>query len=54
MPAVGTFAYVASGPVRSNHLLARVVFDSVGEKVPFALYRRIGLSRLVAGKETPK
>jgi hypothetical protein len=50
MPAVGTFAYVASGPVRSNHLLARVVFDSVGQKVPCKLYRRLGLRRLVAGK----
>ncbi|MBK9344800.1 MAG: phosphatase PAP2 family protein [Dehalococcoidia bacterium] len=51
MPGIGTFAYLISGPVRSNHLLARVVFDSAGEKVPFRLYRRLGLRRLVAGRE---
>jgi hypothetical protein len=51
MPAIGTFAYIASGPVRSNHLLVRVVFDSVGEKLPFKAYRRLGIRRIVAGRD---
>lgn len=51
MPGIGTFSYFASGPVRSNSLLARVAFDAAGEKLPFRVYRRLGLRRLVAGKE---
>jgi len=51
MPAIGTFAYMASPAVRSNHLLARVVLDSAGQKMPFQLYRRTGLRRLVAGRQ---
>jgi hypothetical protein len=27
-----------------------VIFDSLGEKVPFHLYRRLGLRRVIAGK----
>ena len=50
MPGIGTFAYVVSGPMRSNRTLVRVIFDSVGEKVPFHLYRRVGLRRIIAGK----
>lgn len=51
MPGVGTFSYLASRPVRSNHLLVRLAFDTAGEKLPFHLYRRIGLKRLIAGRE---
>ena len=50
MPGIGTFAYVVSGPMRSNRTLLRVIFDSLGEKVPFHLYRRLGLRRVIAGK----
>lgn len=50
MPGIGTFSYLAARPVRSNHLLVRLVFDSAGEKLPFHVYRRLGLKRLVAGR----
>ena len=49
MPGIGTFCYLLSGPVRSNHRLVRLVFDSVGDKVPFGLYRKVGLKRIIAG-----
>lgn len=50
MPGIGTLSYLAARPVRSNHLLVRLVFDSAGEKLPFHVYRRLGLKRLIAGR----
>jgi hypothetical protein len=48
LPAVGTFAYLASAPVLRHFLLARVTLDAVGEKLPGGIYRRVGVKRLVA------
>lgn len=48
LPGFGSFSYMASGPIWRNHLLARVVVDAVGQKVPFHLYQRFGFRRLVA------
>jgi hypothetical protein len=47
IPGFGTFAYMASKPVRSNRLLARVMLDAVMHKVPANLYERSGLRRLI-------
>ena len=44
MPVVGTFSYLASGPVRSNRLLVRVALDAVLLKLPWHVYERIGLA----------
>jgi hypothetical protein len=49
LPAVGTFSYLVAKPVRSKPLLARVVLDGAGEKLPWGVYRKAGLKRLVAG-----
>lgn len=48
MPGVGTFAYLASKPVRSNRLLVRVCLDTVLVRLPFRVYERLGLRWLVA------
>jgi len=48
LPGFGTFSYLASAPVRKNHLLARVILDAVGEKLPFHVYRKFGFKRLIA------
>jgi hypothetical protein len=48
MPAVGTFAYLTSVPVLRHLLLARLAADTIGEKLPFRVYRRLGLKRIVA------
>jgi hypothetical protein len=48
LPGFGTFAYLASGPVLRNHQLWRVAIDTVGEKLPFKVYRRSGLRRIIA------
>lgn len=48
MPGIGTFAYLVSKPVRSNHLLLRVCIDSVLLKLPFHTYERSGLRWLIA------
>lgn len=48
LPAIGTFAYLLSRPVRANRLLLRVTLDAVLLKVPFRLYERTRLRRLVA------
>lgn len=50
MPGIGTFSYLASGTVRSNHGLVRLAFDTAGERLPFHAYRRLGLRRLIAGR----
>ncbi|RIK44668.1 MAG: hypothetical protein DCC58_07935 [Chloroflexi bacterium] len=48
IPGFGTFAYVASKPVRSNRLLVRVMLDAALLKAPWRLYQRSGLRRVVA------
>ncbi|MCC7363188.1 MAG: phosphatase PAP2 family protein [Dehalococcoidia bacterium] len=50
LPGFGTFSYLASGPVRSNRLLARVILDAVALKLPWHVYRRSGLQRIISRK----
>ena len=52
MPGVGTFSYLVSMPVLRHFLLARVTLDMVGEKLPFRVYRRLGMKRIIA--RTPR
>ncbi|MGD9892955.1 MAG: hypothetical protein AB7U18_16885, partial [Dehalococcoidia bacterium] len=52
MPGIGTFAYLASKPVRSNHLLLRVGLDAVLLKLPFHVYERTGLRWVIARPNT--
>jgi undecaprenyl-diphosphatase len=47
IPGFGTFAYMAAGPIRSNRLLARVMVDAVMHKLPWRLYERSGMRRVV-------
>jgi hypothetical protein len=47
IPGFGAFAYLASKPIRSDHLLLHVAVDAVMLKVPFRLYERFGLRRIV-------
>lgn len=48
MPGIGTFAYLASRPLRSNHLLLRVGLDAVLMKLPKRVYERTGLRWIFA------
>ena len=48
MPGIGTFAYLASKPIRSNHLLLRVGADAVLMKLPRHVYERTGLRWVIA------
>jgi membrane-associated phospholipid phosphatase len=48
VPGVGSFAYLVAKPVRANRLLLRTLGDAVLQKVPWHLYERTGLRRLVA------
>ena len=48
VPGFGSFAYLGAKPVRANRLLLRALADAAGRKVPWRLYERIGLRRLVA------
>ena len=52
IPGFGTFAYVASKPIRSNRLLVRVMLDAAMAKVPWNLYQRSGMRRIVARTAT--
>jgi membrane-associated phospholipid phosphatase len=47
MPGIGSLAYLASKPVRSNRLMMRVLADAALAKVPWSLYERSKLRRLV-------
>jgi undecaprenyl-diphosphatase len=47
-PGVGSFAYLASKPIRADRLLLRVLLDAVLMRVPKRLYERSGGRRLVA------
>ena len=48
IPGFGAFAYLAAKPVRSNRLLMRVTVDAVMHKVPWKLYERSGMRRIIA------
>jgi membrane-associated phospholipid phosphatase len=48
VPGFGSFAYLASKPVRANRLLLRVVADAALGKAPWRLYERSGLRRRIA------
>ena len=48
VPGAGSFAYLASKPVRDNRLLLRLVADAALQTLPWHLYERTGLRRLVA------
>ncbi|MFW6075882.1 MAG: hypothetical protein ACOC9Y_09820, partial [Chloroflexota bacterium] len=47
-PGIGTFSYLASRPVRGNHLLLRIGLDAVLLKIPRRMYERTGLRWLLA------
>jgi hypothetical protein len=47
IPGFGAFAYLAAKPVRSNRLLVRVTLDAVLYKVPWRLYQRSRMRRLI-------
>jgi hypothetical protein len=48
MPAIGTFAYLASRPMRTNPLLLRVALDAALLKLPWQVYERTGLRWVIA------
>ena len=50
IPGFGAFAYLASRPLR-RVVLIRLILDQSGRKVPFKLYSRLGIQRLVAPKK---
>jgi undecaprenyl-diphosphatase len=52
IPGFGTFAYLAAKPVRSNRLLLRATADALLRKLPWRLYRRSRLDRLIARNAT--
>jgi hypothetical protein len=47
VPGVGAFSYLASKPIRSDHLLLRVGLDAVLLKFPWRVYERCGLRWIV-------
>ena len=47
LPVLGSVAYLLSRPLRSK-LLVRLMFDEVGLRLPFRMYQRTRLDRLVA------
>ena len=52
IPGFGGFAYLASRPLR-RVVLIRLMLDQMGRKVPFKLYSRLGLQRLIAPRKRP-
>jgi membrane-associated phospholipid phosphatase len=50
MPGIGTFSYMASKPMREQAKVARLVLDAGGEKLPWRLYERLGLRRIVTAR----
>lgn len=55
VPGFGAFAYLAAGPIRSSRLLVRVTVDAVMFKLPWRLYERTGMRRLlVIGRASGK
>lgn len=53
IPGFGAFAYLASKPLR-RMVLIRLMLDTTGRKVPFKLYSRLGMQRLVAPRRVPE
>ncbi len=53
MPGIGTFSYLAAWPMLANHAILRVALDAVGERLPWSIYRRTGLRRLIARPPRP-
>jgi hypothetical protein len=53
LPGIGTFSYLASGPILTNHQLWRVAIDTVGMKLPFRVYERLGFRRIIARPSRP-
>jgi hypothetical protein len=47
IPGFGAFAYLASGPIRKNRLLMRLTVDAVMFKMPWRLYERTGMRRVM-------
>jgi hypothetical protein len=47
IPGFGAFAYLASKPVRSEHLLLRIGVDAVMQKLPRRIYERSGMRWVV-------
>ncbi len=47
IPAIGGAAYLASKPLRRK-ILVRLILDQTGQKLPFKVYTRMRLDRLVA------
>jgi hypothetical protein len=52
IPGFGAFAYLASRPVRSDHLLLRIGLDAMLQKIPARLYERSRMRWLVT--DTPR
>ncbi|MGE3599983.1 MAG: hypothetical protein AB7N70_31015, partial [Dehalococcoidia bacterium] len=48
LPSIGAFDYLMAAPVRRNPLLVRVTVDMALRSLPFQLYHRSGLQRLIA------
>jgi hypothetical protein len=53
VPAIGTCAYVVSPALRGETLLARAAFDAALLRVPWRLYERSRLRRLIARPAIP-
>ena len=51
VPGFGAAAYLAAGPLRSK-LLVRLMMDQTASKLPFRLYRRLRLGRLLPPSQT--
>lgn len=47
IPGFGAFAYLAAGPIRKNRLLMRLTVDAVMFKMPWRLYERTGMRRVM-------
>jgi hypothetical protein len=48
MPAIGSLAYLASNPIRSNRLMLRVMADAALFKLPKDLYLKSGTRKWIA------
>lgn len=47
IPGFGAFAYLAAGPIRKNRLLMRLTIDAIMFKMPWRLYERTGMQRVM-------
>lgn len=53
VPAIGTFAYLASRPCRAHQLLARVALDAALLRLPGRVYARTGLRSVIVRQVDP-